>query len=109
MYTKTRTDCDIRSERLLPTVHNYGSLLFSRTLVSAIGRPQLYSATSVDQLPLHFAASYMLGHSMLIPAPDVDRTGFMLIIGPNPLAGIANLREFEHRTGKSPCHYSLIF
>ena len=74
-----------------PTVHNYGSLLFSRTLVSAIGRPQLYSATSVDQLPHHFASSYMFGHSMLIPVPDVDRTDFMLIMGANPLASNGSL------------------
>ena len=74
-----------------PTVHNYGSLLFSRTLVNAIGRPQLYSATSVDQLPHHFAASYMFGHSMLIPVPDVDRTDFMLIMGANPLASNGSL------------------
>lgn len=69
-----------------PTVHNYGTLLFSRLLVNSLGRPQLYSATSVDQLPHHFASSYMFGHSMLIPIPDIDRTKFMLILGANPLA-----------------------
>ncbi len=69
-----------------PTVHNYGSLLFSRSLASAIGKPQLYSATSVDQLPHHFTSSFMFGHSMLIPIPDIDRTQFMLILGANPVA-----------------------
>jgi anaerobic selenocysteine-containing dehydrogenase len=74
-----------------PTVHNYGTLLFNRSLINAIGRPQLYSATSVDQLPHHFASSYMFGHSMLIPVPDVDRTNLMLIIGANPLASNGSL------------------
>lgn len=74
-----------------PTVHNYGSLLFSRRLASAIGQPQMYSATSVDQLPHHFASSYMFGHSLLIPIPDVDRTQFMLIIGANPIASNGSL------------------
>ncbi|MEP3477776.1 MAG: molybdopterin-dependent oxidoreductase [Fuerstiella sp.] len=93
-----------------PTVHNYGSLLFSRSLASAIGRPQMYSATSVDQLPHHFASSYMFGHSMLIPIPDVDRTDFMLIMGANPIAsngsimtapGISNrLKAIGKRGGK---------
>ncbi len=69
-----------------PTVHNYGTLLFSRSLTKAIGRPQLFSATSVDQLPHHFAASFMFGHSMLLPIPDVDRTDHMLILGANPVA-----------------------
>lgn len=93
-----------------PTVHNYGSLLFSRSLANAIGKPQMYSATSVDQLPHHFASSYMFGHSMLIPIPDVDRTDFMLIMGANPIAsngsimtapGISNrLKAIGKRGGK---------
>jgi len=69
-----------------PTVHNYGAILFQRPFVQALGRPQVFSATSVDQLPHHYAASFMLGHSMLIPIPDVDRTNFVLMLGANPLA-----------------------
>ena len=74
-----------------PTVHSYGAMLFQRPFLRALGRPQLYSATSVDQLPHHFAASLMLGHSLLIPVPDVDRTDFMLIIGANPIASNGSL------------------
>jgi len=39
----------------------------------------------VDQLPHHVAATFMFGHRLLLPIPDVDRTQFLLIIGANPV------------------------
>lgn len=74
-----------------PTVHNQGTLLFSELLRQALGRPQMYSATSLDQLPHHYAAREMFGHSMLLPVPDIDRTDMMLIIGANPVASNGSL------------------
>ena len=74
-----------------PTVHNHGTLLFSEMLRQALGKPQMYSATSLDQLPHHFAAREMFGHSLLLPVPDIDRTDFMLILGANPVASNGSL------------------
>lgn len=74
-----------------PTVHNYGSLLFHDQLVKALNTRNIFSATSVDQLPHHFAANFMFGHSLLIPVPDIDRTDHMLIMGANPLASNGSL------------------
>ena len=67
-----------------PTVHNYGSMLYLQLLKAAIGRPSLYSATSLDQLPHMLAAQQMFGHQLLMPVPDVDRTDFLLMLGANP-------------------------
>lgn len=69
-----------------PNVHNYGSLLFGPRFFSKIGTKNHYSATSVDQLPHHFAAYFMFGHQFLLPVPDIDRTQYFLIMGANPLA-----------------------
>jgi anaerobic selenocysteine-containing dehydrogenase len=69
-----------------PTVHNYGSMLFHEKLVKALKTKNLFSATSVDQLPHHFASNFMFGHSLLIPVPDIDGTDHMLIMGANPIA-----------------------
>jgi anaerobic selenocysteine-containing dehydrogenase len=74
-----------------PTVHNYGSLLFHENLVKALKTKNTFSATSVDQLPHHFAANFMFGHSLLIPVPDIDRTDHMIIMGANPLASNGSL------------------
>jgi anaerobic selenocysteine-containing dehydrogenase len=92
-----------------PSVHNYGTLLFSGALKKALGTNNRYSATSLDQLPHQYVAQLMFGHELLIPIPDIDRTHFMLIIGGNPLAsngsmmtapGMANrLKAVQKRGG----------
>jgi len=74
-----------------PSVHNFGTLLHSGELLKALKTNNSFSATSVDQLPHHFAAWTMFGHPLLIPIPDVDRTGNFLIFGANPLASNGSL------------------
>ena len=69
-----------------PIVHNLGMTLYIKELTAAIGSRNVYSATSMDQLPHHFAAHYMFGHEFRIPVPDVNRTDFMIIMGANPIA-----------------------
>ena len=74
----------IGSYRGNPSVHNTGLTLFAGSFLQSIGSNQVYTATSVDQLPHHFASLMMFGHYLLFPIPDIDRTDFMLIIGGNP-------------------------
>jgi len=69
-----------------PIVHNLGMMLFVKSLTKAIGSNNVFSATSMDQLPHHFAAHYMFGHEFRIPIPDIDRTEHLIIMGANPLA-----------------------
>ncbi len=68
-----------------PNVHNWGSLLFAPALIRCLGTHNRYSATSVDQLPHHVAATLMFGHKLLLPIPDIDRTSHLLILGANPV------------------------
>jgi anaerobic selenocysteine-containing dehydrogenase len=93
-----------------PSVHNLGTMLNSRELLKSLKTKNNFSATSVDQLPHHFASWAMLGHQFLIPIPDIDRTGFFLILGANPLASngslmtspdvINRLESIKNRGGK---------
>ena len=64
-----------------PSVHNSGTLMASPPFVKAVNTKNRYTATSVDQLPHHFAAWLLFGHPMLMPIPDVDNTDFFVIIG----------------------------
>jgi anaerobic selenocysteine-containing dehydrogenase len=68
-----------------PNVHNSGTLLSSGGFLRALRTRNRFSATSVDQLPHHRAAVEMFGHPLLLPIPDVDRTGYFLVLGANPL------------------------
>ena len=74
-----------------PSVHNFGTLLNSGELLKTLKTQNSFSATSTDQLPHHFAAWTMFGHPLLMPIPDVDRTGYFLIFGANPLASNGSL------------------
>lgn len=74
-----------------PTVHNYGSMLYGPPLIRALGTRRRYSATSVDQLPHHFAGYFLFGHVLLLPVPDLDRTRFFLCLGGNPAVSNGSL------------------
>ncbi|GAA3921656.1 molybdopterin-dependent oxidoreductase [Litoribacillus peritrichatus] len=69
-----------------PNVHNMGALLFGRELLQTLNTKNMYSATSVDQLPHHLVASKLFGHMLKMPVPDIDRTDFFLMLGANPVA-----------------------
>jgi len=74
-----------------PTVHNLGAMLSIGRFIRAVRTRNLYSATSVDQLP-HMVASWaMFGHQFLMPVPDVDRTQLFVCIGGNPVASAGSL------------------
>lgn len=68
-----------------PSVHNIGTLFSIPALTRALKTRNLYSATSVDQLPQQLTSLLMFGHQFLIPIPDVDRTDYFLILGGNPI------------------------
>lgn len=93
-----------------PVVHNLGMILFIKTLTKAIGSKNVFSATSMDQLPHHFASHFMFGNEMRIPVPDIDRSDYMIVMGANPLASNGSimtaagvnerLRKIQGRGGK---------
>ncbi len=90
----------IASYRGNPTVHNTGLTLFGTPFIQSLGSNQVYTATSVDQLPHHFASFLMFGHYLLFPIPDIDRTDFMLIMGGNPAVSngsIMTAPDFSNR------------
>ncbi|HET7786759.1 MAG TPA: molybdopterin-dependent oxidoreductase [Myxococcales bacterium] len=74
-----------------PTVHSYSAVLGMQLFARALGTRARFSATSVDQLPHMLAALEMFGHQLMMPVPDVDRTGFFLMLGANPLASNGSL------------------
>jgi anaerobic selenocysteine-containing dehydrogenase len=83
-----------------PSIHNSGTFMTAPYFFKTLRTKNMFSATSADQLPHHFAAWQMFGHPMLMPIPDIDFTDFMLIIGGNPIASngsIMTVPDVEHR------------
>ena len=65
-----------------PNVHNITASAAIPTFQRALGAKSKFSATSVDQLPHMFAAYHMFGHQLMIPIPDIDRSDYIVIMGP---------------------------
>ena len=68
-----------------PTVHTLSLLTHARVFLQALGTPQLYTASTLDQMPRHVASGFLYGGAMTVPVPDLDRTDLLVVIGANPL------------------------
>jgi anaerobic selenocysteine-containing dehydrogenase len=83
-----------------PTVHSLALTLYSRVLLKALGTRNIYSASTVDQMPKQVSAGLMFGAMLTIPVPDVDRTDHLLILGANPLASNGSLMTAPDMRGR---------
>ncbi|MGZ3715183.1 MAG: molybdopterin-dependent oxidoreductase [Ktedonobacterales bacterium] len=74
-----------------PNVHNLSGLLYNTPFLHALGTRNIYSASTLDQMPKQVSAGLMFGTMLSIPIPDVDRTDYLLILGANPLVSNGSL------------------
>ncbi len=74
-----------------PNVHNFGHLLNFPGFAKLIASRNIFSASSVDQLPQQLASYLMFGHQFLIPIPDIDHADYFLMLGANPIASNGSL------------------
>jgi anaerobic selenocysteine-containing dehydrogenase len=74
-----------------PNAHNLANLIYGRVLLLALGSCNVYSASTVDQMPKQVSAGLMFGAALSIPVPDVDRTDYLLMLGANPFASNGSL------------------
>ncbi|GAA1933789.1 molybdopterin oxidoreductase family protein [Streptomyces sodiiphilus] len=68
-----------------PNVHTMAGGLYPGQLVRALGTRNLYTASTLDQMPKHVSSGLLLGDPHAIPVPDLDRTEYLLLLGANPL------------------------
>ena len=73
-----------------PGAHSLGPMLYNRSLITALGSRNRFSASTVDQRPKELSAGLMFG-SVSVPVPDLDRTDFLLMLGANPHASNGSL------------------
>ncbi|MDQ1744140.1 MAG: hypothetical protein QOE23_2479 [Pseudonocardiales bacterium] len=74
-----------------PTFHTMGGILYRGALAQALGTTNVYSASSIDQLPKHVSCGLMFGNGLAISVPDLDRTDYLLILGANPVESHGSL------------------
>ena len=74
-----------------PNAHNLGPQLYSSMMLKSMGTRNIFSASTVDQVPKHVAGGYMFGTAQSIPVPDIDHTDYLLMLGANPYASNGSL------------------
>ena len=74
-----------------PTAHSLSAMMFNKALMTGLGTRQLYTASTVDQMPRHVAAGYVFGSPVAVPVPDLDRTDYLVVLGANPYASNGSL------------------
>ncbi|PBC75404.1 anaerobic selenocysteine-containing dehydrogenase [Streptomyces sp. TLI_235] len=74
-----------------PNVHTLAGGLYAGALAKAVGSTQVYSASTVDQMPKHVSSGLLFGDPLAIPVPDLDRTDYLLMLGANPVESNGSL------------------
>ncbi len=83
-----------------PNAHNLSALIYGTAWLRALGSQNVYSASTVDQMPKQVSAGLMFGTMLSIPVPDVDRTDHILILGANPLVSNGSLLTAPDMRGR---------
>ena len=74
-----------------PVVHKLALLLYAPRLGRALGSKNVFSASTLDQMPKHLSCGLMFGDFLSIPVPDIERTDFLLMLGANPMVSNGSL------------------
>src|SRR5918998_4873555 len=83
-----------------PNAHNLSALTYGPVWLRVLGTQNLYSASTVDQMPKQVSAGLMFGAMLSVPIPDVDRTDHFLVLGANPLASNGSLMTAPDMRGR---------
>ena len=83
-----------------PMAHNLSFLLYGPAFIRALGSQNLYSASTVDQMPKQVSSGLMFGTMLSVPLADVDHTDHLLILGANPLVSNGSLLTAPDMRGR---------
>lgn len=83
-----------------PNAHTVGGSLYPPLILRGLGTHQVYSASTLDQMPKHVALGHMFGSPVAFTVPDLDRTDYLVVIGANPLVSNGSLATAADFPGK---------
>jgi len=83
-----------------PNAHTVAGSLYPPLIIRGLGTRQVFSASTLDQMPKHVALGLMFGSPVAFTVPDLDRTDYLVIIGANPLVSNGSLATAADFPGK---------
>ncbi|MEO7106589.1 MAG: molybdopterin-dependent oxidoreductase, partial [Rhodoferax sp.] len=84
-----------------PSAHKIGLLTYFGKLARALGTKNVFSASTLDQMPKQLASGLMFGHWLSIALPDISRTDYLLVLGANPLVSNGSMWTVPDFKGKA--------
>ncbi|HUG26094.1 molybdopterin-dependent oxidoreductase [Piscinibacter sp.] len=84
-----------------PSAHKFGLLLYGTRLLRALGSRNLFTASTLDQMPKQLASGLMFGQWLTVAVPDIERCDFLLMLGANPLASNGSMWTVPDFRGKA--------
>jgi anaerobic selenocysteine-containing dehydrogenase len=84
-----------------PGAHKMGLLLYGPKLRKAIRSRNMFSASTLDQMPRHLVSGLVNGNLFTVPVPDIARTDYLLLLGANPLASNGSMWTVPDFRGKA--------
>ena len=84
-----------------PSAHKIGLLTYFGKLARALGTKNVFSASTLDQMPKQLASGLMFGHWLSIGLPDIARTDYLLVLGANPLVSNGSMWTVPDFKGKA--------
>lgn len=83
-----------------PTVHNTALTLYAPALVRALGTKNVFSASTLDQIPHQLVCALLYGTGLSVPIPDIDHCDYLLLLGANPLASNGSMMTAPNFPGR---------
>ncbi len=83
-----------------PNAHTIAGSLYVPLIIRALGTRQVFSASTLDQMPKHVSLGLMFGSPIAFTVPDLDHTDHLVIIGANPLVSNGSLATAADFPGK---------
>jgi len=83
-----------------PNVHSLGLQIYSRVLIQSLRSTNIFSASTVDQMPKQVSGGLMFGGALTVPVPDLDRTDYLLVLGANPFESNGSLMTAPDTPGR---------
>ena len=84
-----------------PSAHKISLLTYFGKLARALGTKNVFSASTLDQMPKQLASGLMFGHWLSIALPDISRTDYLLVLGANPLVSNGSMWTVPDFRGKA--------
>ncbi|CQD23475.1 anaerobic dehydrogenase, typically selenocysteine-containing [Mycolicibacterium conceptionense] len=83
-----------------PNAHTIAGSLYAPLIIKGLGTRQVFSASTLDQMPKHVALGLMFGSPVAFTVPDLDRTDYLVVIGANPMVSNGSLATAADFPGK---------